>query len=93
MAEYRTGFFVLLGAFCAIELRVQAGARLPKSRMIWMHLATAIPFYIALGVLAFVAAPTWLVFVMGTLGACALVSGCLVFGRKPFGGLRGGRFG
>lgn len=83
MAAYRTAFFVLLGAFCAIELRVQAGSRLTKTGMIWMHLATAVPFYAALGILAFVATPVWLVGIMALLGTVALVSGVLVFGRKP----------
>ncbi len=80
---YRDAFFALLVAFCAIELRVQAGGRVARTSLLWFHLATAIPFYIALGVLAFVAAPSWLVVAMAGLGACALVSGSLVFMRKP----------
>lgn len=58
-----------------MEGRVQLGGRLPRSWLLWVHLAAAIPFFIALTLLAFVSQAAPLQILAATFGLTALFTG------------------
>lgn len=76
-AVWACAFFVVL----CMETRVQAGGRLPRTAILWIHLASAVPFFLALSALAFFARFEWLEIAAALLGLAALCTGAVLWYR------------
>jgi len=74
-------FLLLLAAFACIQLRIRAGGRVPRTPLFWMHLGSAIPFFVILALAAFVVQPLWLLVTLTVLALTTLVSGGWIFLR------------
>lgn len=66
-ASYRLSWYLLVGAVLLMEARVRFGLGTPRGVLFYAHLALAVPFFVALAVLAFAAQPFWLVIVADAL--------------------------
>jgi len=77
MAVYDFALVILL-----IKLRVRMGYRIPRGRLFYIHLASAIAFFVSLMTLAFWSQPDWLEYLMWTLYMTALVTGSVLFYRS-----------
>jgi hypothetical protein len=60
-AWYRLSWYLLIGAVLLMEARVRFGYGTPRGALFYAHLAFAVPFFMALTALAFLARPLWLV--------------------------------
>jgi hypothetical protein len=65
-----------------METRVRIGYKTKRGKLFYFHLAFAIPFFVALAVLAFVAQPFWLVILADILLAMLGVAGIVLFYRN-----------
>lgn len=78
---YRHTFYSFIMLILLIKVRVQMGFRIPRGHLFHVHLASAIILFVSLGILAFIAQPLWLVYLMWALYTCALTTGTVLFYR------------
>ncbi|MDR3571005.1 MAG: hypothetical protein P4L81_02295 [Candidatus Pacebacteria bacterium] len=65
----------------AMETRAQTGDRVDRTTIFWTHLSAAIPFFVALSVLAFVTHPQWLMLLTAAAGIAAFYTGGILWYR------------
>lgn len=70
-----------LGIVVCMEARVQAGRRLPRTTLFWIHLLASLPFVACMTILAFWVSSAALTVVTGLLGLIALCSGAILWYR------------
>lgn len=79
--HYRIAWaFVLVLILCA-EARVQFKERLARTALFYVHLSAAIPFFIALTVLAFAFKSMWLEILTACLAAVVFATGTVLWHR------------
>jgi hypothetical protein len=75
MIQYRYAFYSFVIVAMCIEIRVRMRFRLQRTRLFWVHLSCAVPFFLILGILAFFIMPFSVSIVEGAVHwSCSLHS-------------------
>lgn len=80
-AEFRLAWACALVIILAAETRAQTGERVERTILFWIHLCSAVPFFLALSALAFFVQPLWLVLLTAALGLVAFYTGGILWYR------------
>lgn len=78
---YRSAFYSFFIVSICIEGRVRLGYRLQRTRLFWIHLSCAVPFFLLLGALAFIPMPLWVGYIELILFTVVLGTGSILFHR------------
>src|ERR1700684_3474848 len=81
VGSFNIAWVCALGIILCMETRVQAGERLEHTTIFWVHLLSAIPFFLLLTTLAFFAGGTWLESVTVLFALIALSTGAVLWYR------------
>jgi hypothetical protein len=81
LMHYRIMWGLVVALIVCAETRVQLKGRLPRARLMWIHLTAAIPFFIALTTLAFFFENGWLELITALLGIVVLITGTMLWYR------------
>ena len=79
--EFRLAWICALIIILCAEARVQVGERLPHTALFWIHLLSAVPFFLLLTALAFFAQYEWLEIAVGVFGIVAFCTGAILWSR------------
>jgi hypothetical protein len=81
MIQYRYAFYSFVIVAMCIEIRVRMRFRLQRTRLFWVHLSCAVPFFLILGILAFFIMPFSVSIVEGALFIVVLCTGVVLYTR------------
>jgi hypothetical protein len=81
LMQYRIAWGLVVALVVCAEVRVQLKGRLPRARLMWIHLAAAIPFLMVLTTLAFFFVNGWIELMTALLGIVVLITGTMLWYR------------
>jgi hypothetical protein len=82
VASYRFAFYCLVFIVACMETRIRLGLRIPRGPLFSAHLIFAIPFFLALGALAFWTRVSWLEAAFLALGIGTCCTGSVLLYRS-----------
>ncbi len=80
-AQFQLAWACAFVSILAAETRAQMGPRVQRTTLFWMHLCSAIPFFLALTVVAFVTHSLWLVILTAIIAVIAFYTGSILWHR------------